>query len=46
MATVEASFPTLVSELDVTHDGKRLAWVSWRERSTEVMLIRNLRIAP
>jgi Tol biopolymer transport system component len=46
VATVEASFPGGVSVIDVTRDGRHLAWVSWRDRTTELMLIRNLHIAP
>jgi Tol biopolymer transport system component len=46
VASVEASFPGGVSLLDVTRDGKQMAWVGWRERSTELILIRNLHIAP
>ncbi len=46
VATIEASFPAGVRALDVTRDGQHLAWVSWRERTTELMMIRNLRIAP
>jgi Tol biopolymer transport system component len=44
VATVETSFPTGVSSLDVTADGKHLAWVSWQEHDAELMLIRNLHL--
>jgi hypothetical protein len=44
VATINASFPTGVPALEVTHDGKYMAWVSWREHRSELMLIRNLRL--
>jgi hypothetical protein len=46
VATVEARFPTGVSELDVTRDGQHMVWVNWPVRSSELMLIRNLQIRP
>jgi Tol biopolymer transport system component/DNA-binding winged helix-turn-helix (wHTH) protein len=44
VATINASFPTGVPTLEVTRDGKYMAWVSWREHRSELMLIRNLRL--
>jgi Tol biopolymer transport system component/DNA-binding winged helix-turn-helix (wHTH) protein len=44
VATVEVSFPVGVPALDVTRNGKYLAWVNWREHDAELMLIRNLHL--
>jgi hypothetical protein len=46
VATVEVSFPGGVPALDVTRNGKYLAWVNWREHDAELMLIRNLHLGP
>ena len=45
VATIETSFPNGVPALEVSRDGKYLAWVGWREHTSELMLIRNLRLS-
>jgi len=44
VATIQTSLPKGVSALEVRHDGKYFAWVGWRERSAEIMLIRDLHL--
>ena len=44
VATIDASFARGGPSLEVSRDGKHLAWVSWREHNSELMLIRNLHL--
>lgn len=44
ITTIDASFPTGAPVVEVSRDGKQMAWVRWREHHSEIMLIRNLRL--
>ncbi|MFL6415341.1 MAG: DPP IV N-terminal domain-containing protein, partial [Bryobacteraceae bacterium] len=43
LGRITVDFPFGVPALDVSRDGKYMTWVGWRERDSELMLIRNFR---
>lgn len=43
--TISVSFPKGVPALDVSRDGKYVAWVGWREHNSELMMIRNFQFS-